>query len=240
MTCLDYGRSFVCTNGPANAPQFWVESRCTLIDERAGTAEDFYQCASCKSEDTFAEKDLFRDPNYDFLPVFGREDVAIFRRHAFCNENYVQYVKGGNIWGGPRFMIRESKGAREAKDGAEVVQAALKGVPFVSQTEVWNGATGMRAVIECPVKTMNANEEKGLYQVDTGPVLFPDLTRRYDRWIEALRMAFVAFNAPGFADFVIEQPTPIVQEGREVCQVYHYSGIVSLPARNTVFVVGDL
>ncbi len=86
---------------------------------------------------------------------------------------------------------------------------------------------------------MNANEEKGLYQVDTGPVLFPDLTRRYDRKVEALRLAFVAFNATGFADFVIEQLTPIVQEGREVCKVYHYSGIVSLPARNTVFVVGD-
>ncbi len=239
MICLDYARSFVCTNGPANAPQFWVESRCTLIDEATGAAEEFYQCASCKSEHTFAEKDLFQDPNYDFLPVFGREDVAIFRRRAFRNENYVQYVKSGNIWGGPRFMVREANGAREAKDGAEIVRAAMAGVPFVSRTEVRNEATGMRAVVECPVKTMNVNEARGIYQVDTGPVLFPDLTRRYERKVESLRLAFVAFNAPHFADFVIEQPTPIVRDGKEVCEVYHYSGIVSLQARNTVFIIGE-
>ena len=239
MTCLDYSRSFVCTNGPANAPQFVIESRCTLIDGTTGAAEDFFQCASCKSEHTFAEKDLFQNPNYDFLPAFGREDVAIFRRHAFCNENYVQYVKAGNIWGGPRFMVREAKGAREAKDGAEIVRAALAGVPFVSRTEIRNEAARMRAVIECPVKTMNVNEARGIYQVDTGPVLFPDLTRRYEAKVESLRLAFVAFNAPGFADFVIEQPTPIVQDGKEICKVYHYSGIVSLPAKNTVFIVGE-
>lgn len=239
MTCLDYAHSFVCTNGPANAPQFWIESRCTLIDEEAGTTEAFYQCASCKSENTFAEKELFKDPNYDFLPVFSKEDVAIFRRHAFCNENYVQYVKACDIWGGPRFVLREARDARVAEDNAGIVRAALTGLRFVSQTEVWNEATRMRAIIECPVKTMNANEEQGLYQVDTGPVLFPDLTRRYERKIESLRLAFVAFNAPHFADFVIEQPTPIVKDGKEVCSVYHHSGIVSMPARNTVRVIGE-
>jgi len=30
---------------------------------------DYYQCASCKSENTFAERDLFQKDNYDFLPV---------------------------------------------------------------------------------------------------------------------------------------------------------------------------
>lgn len=237
MNCLDYGRSFVCCNGPANAPQFWIESRCTLVDEGTGASEEFYQCASCKSEHTFAEKGLFQDPNYDFLPVFGRDDVAIFRRHAFCNENYVQYVKSGNIWGGPRFMVREAKGVREARDGTEIVRAALAGVPFVSRTEIREAR--MRAVIECPVKTMNVNEARGAYQVDTGPVLFPDLTRRYERPIESLRLAFVAFNAPDFADFVIEHPTPIVQDGRKVCEVHHFSRIVSLKAKNTVFIIGE-
>lgn len=239
MTCLDYARSFVCTNGPANAPQFWIESRCRLIDEQAGTTEDYYQCASCKSENTFAERDLFRDPNYDFLPVFGEEDMVIFRRHAFCNENYIQYVKARDIWGGPRFILREASPVRVVEENARIVQAALTGLPFVSRTEIWNEATRMRAIIECPVKTMNANQERSLYQVDTGPVLFPDLTRRYGRKIEAFRLAFVAFNAPHFADFVIEQPTPIVEDGKEVCKVYHYSGIVSLPAKNSVMVIGE-
>ena len=71
MTPLDYGRSFVIGRAPANEVRFWVESRTRWIDERAGTHEDYVQCGSCKSEDTFAEKDLFLRDNYDFLPVFG-------------------------------------------------------------------------------------------------------------------------------------------------------------------------
>ncbi len=239
MSCIDYARSFVCSNGGGeNAPQFWIESRCVLIDEREQTRDEFYQCASCKSEHTFAEKDLFQDPNYDFLPVFSEADIAIFRRHAYCNDNYLEYRKANATWGGPRFVIRNAETVREL-DSAEIVQVALTGLPFVSQTETWDEETGMRAIIECPVKTMNANPNRGIWQVDTGPVIYPDLSRRYLRKIEALRLAFVAFNGPDFADFVIEQPTEITEEGKVICKVHHYSGIVSRPAKNTVWVVGE-
>ena len=240
MNCTDYARSFVCSNGEGarNAPQFWLESRCSLIDDREQTKDEFYQCASCKSEHTFAEKDLFQDPNYDFLPVFSETDVAIFRRHAFLNENYLEYREAKTIWGGPRFVIREGEPVREL-DEAGIIEVALKGLPFVSKTEIWDEETGMRAIIECPVKTMNADPDRGIYQVDTGPVLYPDLSRRYERKIEALRLAFVAFNAPGFSDFVIEQPTEIKENGKVICKVHHYSGIVSRPAKNSVWVVGE-
>ena len=75
-----------------------------------------------------------------------------------------------------------------------------------------------RAIIECPVKTMNMDEQADIYQVDTGMVLFPDLSKRCDRQkIETFSLAFVAFNAPHFADFVIEKPTPIIKDGVEDC-----------------------
>ena len=95
----------------------------------------------------------------------------------------------------------------------------------------------MRAIIEYPVKTININDERDIYQVDTGPVAWPDLSRRCERNVEAISLAFVAFNVPHFADFVIEAPTPIVEGGREVCRVHHYSRRVSLAARNRLFCV---
>ena len=58
-SCLDYGTSFVCNSAPFNAVRFWIESRTTIIDDAAGVSTEFYQCASCKSENTFAHKDLF-------------------------------------------------------------------------------------------------------------------------------------------------------------------------------------
>jgi hypothetical protein len=75
--------------------------------------------------------------------------------------------------------------------------------------------------------------------VDTGPVAFPDLSKRYEPRIDSLRLAFVAFNTPHFADFVIEQPTKVIEEQQEKCQIHHYSGPISLKAKNTLLAVGD-
>ena len=235
MRCLDYGRSFICTNGPYNAPQLLIESRCRLIDERANLDEEYIQCAACKSEDTFADRELFRDPNYDFLPVFGSEYTAIFRRYAEVNDRYLSYVRSGELWGGQRKVFRDAPNVAELNEGEQVVRATLSGLPMIGRTELRNDDTGLRAIIEFPVKSMNANEERMIWQVDTGPVLFPDVTQGYTRDIERFRLAFVAFNTTSFADFVIEQPTVISGKGDEVAQVYHYSRIISMASKNTLF-----
>lgn len=78
--CLDYGRSFIGHRGSHNSVRFWVESRTIVFDDQANTRREFYQCGSCKSEDTFAAKNLFQANNYDFLPIIGREQVMLIRR----------------------------------------------------------------------------------------------------------------------------------------------------------------
>jgi hypothetical protein len=76
--------------------------------------------------------------------------------------------------------------------------------------------------------------------VDTGPIAFPDLTKRLEVLIDCLRVAFVAFNAPHFADFIVEQPTPVVEGGKEKCMVYHFSSPFSVPAKNAVLALGKI
>jgi len=73
--------------------------------------------------------------------------------------------------------------------------------------------------------------------VDTGPIAFPGLSERKERHVDCLSLAFIAFNAPHFADFVVEQPTPVIEEGQEVCKVHHYSNPFSLPAENRLLAV---
>lgn len=230
MEPLDYGRSFLQGKWAENRVRFWIESRTRIIDPERAAAVDYYQCASCKSENTFAPKDLFHRDNYDFLPIFGPEDGVIFRRKASLTAEYRQIRRSAEMWEGQDYKLVRSRKARLLTSNREIRQATDAGVPIVAQTEITDQRTRLRAIIEFPVKTMNIHDKRDLYQVDTGPVAFPDLSRRFPRPAEALSLAFVAFNAPGSADFVIEAPTSIGE-----ARVMHYSRLESLAATNRLF-----
>jgi hypothetical protein len=83
---IDYGLSFFCNTAEFNSVRMWIESRTIITDTKSGKTTVFYQGASCKSENTFGEKDLFYADNYDFLPIFGDGQVLVFRR---------RYIKRG-------------------------------------------------------------------------------------------------------------------------------------------------
>ena len=238
--CLDYGLSFICNSAPGNSVRFWVESRTTIIDDRTGTSTDYYQCGACKSENTFDDRDLFKKDNYDFTPILGGEYYLLLRRPAGLSASYRQIVKTAKVWGPPILKLREAPTMTLLDTWEKIRDATAAAIPIVTQTEIANPETGLRAILECPTKTMNMNLERKVYQVDTGPIALPDLTKRFAREIECLSLAFIAFNAPHFADFVIEQPTPVIENGKEVCRVFHYSGPISLPARNLVWALGKL
>jgi hypothetical protein len=223
IRCLDFGRSFICHKGESaasNAVRFWVESRTALFDDKNRQKHVFYQCGSCKSEHTFAAKD--------------------FRRKAHLNPNYRSIAKVEAVWGVPLLKLHAADPVVELDTWDKIRAATDAGLPLVTQTEITDDKTGLRAVIECPTKTMNIEAKRRLYQVDTGPVAYPDLSQPYDPPIACLRLAFLAFNAPDFADFVVEQPTPVLHEGKEVCKIHHYSAPFSVKARNVVLAIGKL
>lgn len=232
MIPLDYGRSFVLGNGPENEVRFWVESRTRIISEAAGQSEDYVQVGSCKSEHTFARENLLHEDNYDFLPVFGPEWSVVYRRHADLRDSYREIRRSQDWWNGQQYHLIVGREVEELTSAAAVRQATYDAVPIVAQTQVRNEETGLQAILEYPVKTMNTNRASDLYQVDTGPVAFPDLSQRRARHVETLSLAFVVFNAPHFADFVLEAPTRVGDE-----QVYHYSKRVSLAAVNRLYAV---
>lgn len=234
MQCLDYRQCFVCGTSPVNSLRLWIESRVTFIDEAAGKAIEYYQCAACKSEDTFATRSLFYDDNYDFTPIYGDGQWLIFRRKNRVTGDYRRIQKLETVWGIPNLRLAWGRNVRQLTTWEEIRDTTNSPTPIVAQTELSDSRTGLRAVIECPVKTMNISHEKRMYQVDTGPVAFPDLSQQFADPMQCLSLAFVAFNVPHFADFVIEQPTPVVEDGVEKCRIMHYSAPISRPARNVL------
>jgi hypothetical protein len=225
---------------PANEVRFWAESRTRIVDEETGKSEDYIQTGSCKSEDTFAEKNLFYRDNYDFLPIFGPEYGIMFRRKAWLNADYRSCLAVEDMWEGQKYHLVEAASFEALTTNEDVIEATHAFLPIVAQTELWDEATKLRGVIEFPVKTMNTNRKRNIYQVDTGPVAFLDLSKCHERYVDGIALAFVAFNAPHFADFVIEEPTSIRENGREgeeICKVHHYSRRVSLTAKNRLYAI---
>lgn len=235
MVPLDYGRSFLIGNGPGNEVRFWVESRTRIIDEETSEHKDYIQAGSCKSENTFAEKNLFHQDNYDFLPIFGPDGGIIFRRKAHLTAEYKSCLPVKEMWNGQKYHLIEGQKTEELTSNQTIREATYRFDPIVSQTEIWNQETKLRAIIECPVKTLNTNQESNFYQIDTGPIALPDLSKRYPRYVDSIQLAFVAFNVPDFADFVIESSTPVGED--KTTQVLHYSKLLTLPSENRLYAI---
>src|SRR5688500_15985861 len=176
--CIDYGRSFFCNTAEFNSVRMWIESRTIITDIKSGKTNVYYQGASCKSENTFGETDLFYQDNYDFLPIFGEGNVLVFRRRVNKRgEEYQSMKKMEEMWGGnPVIYTPVAKVVTELDTFEKIRDATATGTPIVTQTEFQNEATGLRAMIEAPCKTMNISHPKKMYQVDTGPLAFPDLS----------------------------------------------------------------
>ena len=238
MEVCDYGRSFVTFVGHerSNNARLQVESITRLTDTEAGTSADFFFFASCKSEDAFAKENLFYEDNYDFCGIFSADEYAIFRTCSTHTEEFREQGAWRGRFEDVHWHIVRSEGT-ELTEAVQIVRASLENVPLVGKVEIASADGALSAEIEFPIKTMNANDLRDIYQVDTGPLAFPDFEMAAGRHIERLSPAYVAYNAPNFADFVVQVPHPIIIGGREVAKVTHYAKLVSLPARTRAIAV---
>ncbi len=256
VACLDYAHSYMWPyNTGTDAVRVAIESRTIVYDDVAGTATVYYLGASCKSEDTYGlRKDyseagfepgattLFYDPNYDFTWIIGDRTSVIFRRKLDPQRYREVDTDTTDNWGELGLQLWSATSAYLiATDQFEpAMRATEAGHTLIAQTEVSDATTGLRAVIEYPVKTMNVSRDgfpdssaESMWQIDTGPVAVPDLTKRYAPPIRAFSLGFIATISrhPGAADFVLEQLTPLPPPNNAV-QVLHYSKPFSLRATN--------
>lgn len=232
MQALDFSRSFVTftTFERANNARIQVEARCLWTDVAQGATEELFLIASCKSEYTYAKDNLFQHPNYDFCGVFNEQQFCILRTHASAADDKPEVNLVANRFDhvSCHIVCAEAELLSTTEQG---VAATLAGKRLAAATEIESEDGRLRCRLEYPVKTMNANDIEWMYQIDTGPVPYPTWSSGCELIAGRFELAYVAWNAPHFADFVIQRPTEL---GAGIATP-HYSGIVSVPARNELF-----
>jgi hypothetical protein len=216
-----------------NNVRIGIECRCELIHRPTGVRRVYALGASCKTERVGAARDLWLEPNADFCLVLSAEEFLIIKNWQKCNMGVMRFpptlgVQPERQIGDPReawvdcaVSFREVPAAAELGDFAAIIDAIRSERPLVSRTEYDDG--DYRVSIDHPVKTINYSEREGVYQTDTGPVLLPDLSparlTAEPALIGCLDLAYSAFNAREWAEFIVQAPTAVSAD----TAVNHYS-----------------
>jgi len=236
----DYANSYLTFTVPngENTARIQLDARCVVsgLDGK----EEYFLITPCKSEAMYVERDMWQLPNYDFCGIWSRTEYSILRTWATSEPGRRAERDTGRI--ADRFEkvtidVRPLANLRELKTDAEIAEATWANKLIVARTNLTDEATGQTATMEYPMKTMNVRAKSPQFQVDTGPVLWPDFRSTSPHAIERLAMAFAVYNTFDFAEFIVRRPTPIVVEGREVATVMHYSESVATAARHELFCV---
>jgi hypothetical protein len=223
-----------------NNARILLESTCWITDERDGRTRRFVHGASCKTERVGVPRDIWMQPNADFIPIASEERILVLKTYARQGDsiplwpegrgqqNEVQEESLAEAYSGFSVDLTEVE-ATPLPDAQAIVNAALAAERLVARTTLRQGP--YTAVIEYPVKTINANERDWIYQTDTGPHLLPDLTRPADELLSGMRLAFSAFNVPDWIEFIARVPTQITDD----VKVWHYSEPLRADVRNEMF-----
>lgn len=242
---LDFERKppFTVTHQPPyslNNARIQLESVCWVTDKASNQRHRFLLGASCKTERVGVERDVWTEPNADFAPIFAADRFMNLKTFARAGVEVERYPPGSGQQSDRQTGVIEeifddfnavlgSSPALRLESGKSIVEATLENAPLVARTEIENER--YLASIEYPVKTMNANERDIVYQTDTGPILWPDLTREPADLLTGFDLAFSAFNGPDWVEVLLRVPTEIAPS----VSVYHYSKSVRADVRNHVF-----
>lgn len=225
-----------------NNARIQIECRCVITEQSTGRTQTFVLGASCKTERVGVDRDIWLEPNADFVPIFSDTHFMHLKTYARCGldvelygheghrQSDRQHGLIGDAFDSVRVDIVETD-AQELQSPQEIVEATLANHRLVARTTI--ETTQYCAVIEYPVKTMNANERDWIYQTDTGPVLLPDLSCGFEQLMSGLELAYSAFNCRDWTEFLVRVPTPVAGD----VNVQHYSRTSRVDCLNQVFLI---
>lgn len=227
-----------------NSARIELEARCEVTDDRSGETDEFFLIAPCRAEWMYRNDIIFfRERNHEYCAIASRTQyISIGYATPFEDdiqglaarkkgESVQQYFKEFSL------TVRDFPCAQPLEDEGQVIEATVNNLALVGRTEIKDEEKNMSAMIEYPIKTNNIQPEHKRFQVDTGPVPFPDFKQATDSVIDSFEVAHVCYNTFDIAEFVLRVPTPMPDEENEACRVVHYSDFRRMSARNTVFAI---
>jgi len=194
------------------------EARCEIRNHTTGHVEELYLLHPCLGEYTIPKRDFFMMPSQEFRVIFTRtHGIPIARRPS----NEVEKVAPRpHSFAATRFTTRTHARSTKLATAKEVIDATLAGKPLNARTVARDDARGCTLTLEYPVRTMNLNVEEGLFQVDTGPLPWPDMATWDGTRPARAFLSHVAFSRFDFAELIFRREVePADEEKKWLFQV---------------------
>ena len=223
-----------------------VLASCTLTDIETGTSWEYYLGKECIGEHMYKEIGIAQVPTSEVCVIFGRGESSLQKKFANHEDDVVQsgptdvprkgFAGGYAYWTDLQFGLT-AVDARPLPGTEDITAATLAGEAIVGRTELSDPERGWKATLGYPVSYINVHPPEGRFQVDVGPVLYPDLASTEEWVVDRLRLAYVMYNQLDEVEFALRAPTAVV-EGQEAATL-HYAEVVKESAKSELFSLAD-
>lgn len=221
-----------------NSVRIQIDATCTISHDPTGDSAMFYLIAPCRKEWMYRETGLIMDPGGEYRMIFSRgrqRDVAM----SMVGQADRPLPTATDAFTSLDFELITVP-AIQLRSDEDVVRASQEQAPIVARTEITNAEHGLATMLEYPVRTMNFHPERQRFQVDTGPLIFPDLAVVVDHPLDCCQLAHTVYNTFDYAEFVCRRPIPLDTGGFGGLSIFPYSEVHRLPVRNELFAMSGL
>jgi len=246
----DFFRSFLLFRSSRvnHTPRLQLDAVCTMTTAD-GVARQFVLTTACVGENMYVAEGLVQLPPYEFVMIAQhRTEYAIRKRGAITAEDVREARRFGEAmptYSGQPTRVTELDVHLLPLDPATplssyeaIRDAMLAHRPITCRTsyeaEVAGGGAA-RVTLEYPAKIVNVQHDRPNWQIDTGPILVPDVRSKSELFVDRLELAYIVFNSWDRAEVLERRPTPVTPAGAQGPQTTHYSAVRRLGVRHELF-----
>ena len=247
MEVLEYHRCFAVNTAAidgveTNTCRTQILAKCELLNGASGEAGTFFLGKECIGEFMYQAGGMAQVPTAEVCCIFSEGESSQLKKFANherdvrqshrCGEKVQLFDGRYACWTELRLDLKTAP-ARLLETPDDIIAATLASEAMVGRTALEDEASQWQAVIEFPIVYMNAHPPAKRFQVDVGPVLFPDFSTEAPSPIAMLELAYILFNEFDKVEFAVRAPTRVADDHQ--AEALHFSRVVRLPARNQLF-----
>lgn len=250
MNVTDFSRSFLrfTSSRIGNTARLQLDALCTLTETASGRSTRYVLTAPCVAENMYQDSSLIQVPTCEFRMIASTEEYRMIKDYPTYDLDAdmarMKDEKHSTFDGSQAQLTELSIFVREAEKTTGIEGYEEFKPPFLSNrnlvgtTELKSPDGTLTARMEYPIRTSNIQVSSGRWQVDAGPVLYPDFARKPKIRVEFFARAYIVFNDFAWAEIILHRPGSLMKDGKEAVRASHYHDPSRIQVPSRLFAVG--